>query len=153
MANKIVPIVIGADHLGMPLKNILRDYLKGLGYEVSDIGVNSEDPVNYPDVAVELSEKIRDGQFTRGILVCGTGIGMAITANKVPGVRAAVIHDAYSAERARASNDAQVATFGALVIGVNTAKKNLDVWLASEFTPGSPSQPKVDLINALDKKR
>jgi len=153
MANKIVPIVIGADHLGMPLKNILRDYLKGLGYEVSDIGVNSEDPVNYPDVAVELSEKIRDGQFTRGILVCGTGIGMAITANKVPGVRAAVIHDAYSAERARASNDAQVATFGALVIGDNAAKKNLDVWLASEFTPGSPSQPKVDLINALDKKR
>jgi len=153
MANKIVPIVIGADHLGMPLKNALRDYLKELGYEVSDIGVNSEDPVNYPDVAVELSGKIRDGQFTRGILVCGTGIGMAIAANKVPGVRAAVIHDAYSAERARASNDAQVATFGALVIGVNTAKKNLDVWLASEFTPGSPSQPKVDLINALDKKR
>ena len=153
MANKIVPIVIGADHLGMPLKNILRDYLKELGYEVTDIGVNSEDPVNYPDVAVELSEKIRNGQFTRGILVCGTGIGMAITANKVPGVRAAVIHDAYSAERARASNDAQVATFGALVIGINAAKKNLDVWLASEFTPGSPSQPKVDLINALDKKR
>jgi len=153
MANKIVPIIIGADHLGMPLKNALRDYLKELGYEVTDIGVNSEDPVNYPDVAVELSEKIRNGQFTRGILVCGTGIGMAITANKVPGVRAAVIHDAYSAERARASNDAQVATFGALVIGVNAAKKNLDVWLANEFTVGSPSQPKVDLINALDKKR
>jgi ribose 5-phosphate isomerase B len=94
----------------LPLKNALRDYLKELGYEVTDIGVNSEEPVNYPDVAVELSEKVRDGKFTRGILVCGTGIGMAITANKVPGVRAAVIHDAYSAERARGSNDAQVAT-------------------------------------------
>ena len=153
MTNKIVPVVIGADHLGLPLKNALRDYLKELGYEVTDIGVNSEDPVNYPDVAVELAEQIRDGKFSRGILVCGTGIGMAITANKVPGVRAAVIHDAYSAERARASNDAQVATFGALVIGVSAAKKMLDVWLENEFTVGGRSQPKVDLINALDKKR
>ena len=153
MANKIVPIIIGADHLGLPLKNALRDYLKELGYEVTDIGVNSEDPVNYPDVAVELSEQIRNGKFTRGILVCGTGIGMAMTANKVPGVRAAVIHDAYSAERARASNDAQVATFGSLVIGVSAAKKMLDVWLENEFTVGGRSQPKVDLINALDKKR
>ena len=153
MANKMVPIIVGADHLGMPLKNALRDYLKELGYEVTDIGVNSDEPVNYPNVAIELSEQVRDGKFTRGILVCGTGIGMAITANKVPGVRAAVIHDAYSAERARASNDAQIATFGALVIGVSAAKKMLDVWLASEFTAGGKSQPKVDLINALDKKR
>jgi ribose 5-phosphate isomerase B len=137
----------------MPLKNALRDYLIELGYEVTDIGVNSEDPVNYPDVAVELSEQISNGKFSRGILVCGTGIGMAITANKVPGVRAAVIHDAYSAERARASNDAQIATFGSLVIGVSAAKKMLDVWLENEFTAGGRSQPKVDLINALDKKR
>ena len=153
MAKKIVPIIIGADHLGLPLKDALRDYLKELGYEVKDIGVNSEDPVNYPDVAVELSEEIRAGKFARGILVCGTGIGMAITANKVPGVRAAVIHDAYSAERARASNDAQIGTFGSLVIGVSAAKKMLDVWLENEFTVGGRSQPKVDLINALDKKR
>lgn len=153
MANIKVPVIIGADHLGMPLKDILRDYLKELGYEVVDIGVNSDKPVNYPDIAVELSERVQAGEFTRGILVCGTGIGMAITANKIPGVRAAVIHDAYSAERARASNDAQIATFGALVIGESAAKKNLDVWLASEFTVGSKSQPKVDLINALDKKR
>jgi ribose 5-phosphate isomerase B len=153
MANKIVPIIIGADHLGMPLKNALRDYLIELGYEVTDIGVNIEEPVNYPDVAVELSEQISNGKFSRGILVCGTGIGMAITANKVPGVRAAVIHDAYSAERARASNDAQIATFGSLVIGVSAAKKMLDVWLENEFTAGGRSQPKVDLINALDKKR
>jgi ribose 5-phosphate isomerase B len=153
MTNKIVPIIIGADHLGLPLKNALRDYLKEMDYKVTDIGVNSEDPVNYPDIAVALSEQIRNGKFSRGILVCGTGIGMAITANKVPGVRAAVIHDAYSAERARASNDAQVATFGSLVIGVSAAKKMLDVWLENEFTAGGRSQPKVDLINALDKKR
>src|SRR4030065_654235 len=130
MANKMVPIIVGADHLGMPLKNALRDYLKELGYEVVDIGVNSDEPVNYPNVAIELSEQVRAGKFSRGILVCGTGIGMAITANKVPGVRAAVVHDAYSAERARASNDAQIAAFGSLGLGVNAAKKKLDVGLS-----------------------
>lgn len=146
-------IIIGADHLGLPLKNILRDYLAEQGYPVTDIGVNEEAPVNYPEIAVKLAERIAGGEFTRGILVCGTGIGMAITANKIPGVRAAVIHDAYSAERARASNDAQVAAFGSLVIGPNAAKKVLDAWLDSEFVPGSKSQPKVDMIKALDAKR
>ena len=93
MTEKSKQIIMGADHLGMHLKNELRDYLKKKGYEVVDIGVNSEDPVNYPDIAVELAEQISQGKYDRGILVCGTGIGMAITANKIPGVRAAVIHD------------------------------------------------------------
>ena len=92
-----------------------------IGYEVVDIGVNTEAPVNYPDIARELAEQVRLGKFDRGILICGTGIGMAIAANKVPGVRAAVIHDPCSAERARASNDAQIAAFGSQVIGLNTA--------------------------------
>ncbi len=153
MADKKVPIIIGADNLGLPLKDALRDYLLELGYPVTDIGVNDSQPVNYPDIAVKLAERVAAGEFTRGILVCGTGIGMAMVANKVPGVRAAVIHDPYSAERARASNDAQVAAFGALVIGVSAARKMLDVWLASEFTLGGKSQPKVDLIKALDAKR
>lgn len=152
MKNTKKPIIIGADHAGLALKEALRDYLKEGGYEVVDIGVHTDDPVNYPDIAINLAEQIRQGKFERGILVCGTGIGMAITANKIPGVRAAVIHDAYSAERARASNDAQVAAFGSLVIGVNAAIKNLDIWLASEFG-GGRSQPKVDLINALDEKK
>lgn len=152
MADKSKPIIVGADHLGLPLKNALKDYLLEKGYQVDDVGVNSEDPVNYPDIAVMLSEKVSEGKYERGILVCGTGIGMAITANKIPGVRAAVIHDGYSAERARASNDAQVACFGSLVVGVNTAKKNLDIWLDNEFG-GGRSQPKVDLIKALDEKK
>ncbi|HUV15195.1 MAG TPA: ribose 5-phosphate isomerase B [Pelolinea sp.] len=152
MADKNKPIIIGADHLGLPLKNALKDYLLEKGYKVDDIGVNSEDPVNYPDIAVALAEQVSQGKYDRGILVCGTGIGMAITANKIPGVRAAVIHDSYSAERARASNDAQVATFGSLVVGVSTAKKNLDIWLENEFG-GGRSQPKVDIIKALDEKK
>jgi len=122
-----------------------------IGYEVVDIGVNTEVPVNYPDIARELAEQVRLGKFDRGILICGTGIGMAIAANKVPGVRAAVIHDPYSAERARASNDAQIAAFGSQVIGLNTALKNLDIWLESEYVPGGRSQPKVDLLKAMDE--
>ena len=122
MADKNKPIIIGADHFGLPLKNALRDYLKDKGYQVKDIGVDSEDPVKYPEIAIELSKEVSQGNYDRGILVCGTGIGMAMTANKIRGVRAAVIHDPYSAERARASNDAQIAAFGSLVIGVNAAK-------------------------------
>ncbi len=146
-------IIIGADHLGLPLKNTLRDHLVAQGYEVVDIGVNEETPVNYPEVAIRLSRRIATGEFARGVLVCGTGIGMAITANKIAGVRAAVLSDPYSAERAAASNAAQVAAFGALVMGPAAAVKLLDIWLASEFVPGSRSQPKVDLINALDQSR
>jgi ribose 5-phosphate isomerase B len=146
-------IIIGADHIGLPLKNSLRDYLVKIGYAVTDIGVNTDDPVNYPDIARDLAEKVRLGEFNRGILICGTGIGMAIAANKVPGVRAAVIHDPYSAERARASNDAQIATFGSQVIGLNTAIKNLDIWLESEYLPGGRSQPKVDLLKTMDEEK
>lgn len=152
MADKNKSIIIGADHLGLPLKTALKAHLIERGYPVEDIGVYTEDAVNYPEIAIKLSEKVASGEHERGILVCGTGIGMAITANKIPGVRAAVIHDAYSAERARASNDAQVACFGSLVIGVNTALKNLDIWLESEFA-GGRSQPKVDMIKALDEKK
>ncbi len=151
--NVVKKIIIGADHLGLPLKESMIEHLKEIGIKVTDVGVHSEHPVNYPDIAVQLARRISSGEFERGILVCGTGIGMAITANKIPGVRAAVIHDAYSAERAVASNNAHIAAFGSLVIGVNAAIKMLDIWLNSEYIPGGRSQPKVDLIDALDKKR
>ena len=152
MVNKKVPILIASDHFGILLKNPIRDYLIEKGYEVKDLGVNSEVPVLYPEIAINFCEVLKAGDYTRGILICGTGIGMAIVANKVPGVRAAVIHDPYSAERSRASNDAQVATLGSLVIGLNAAKKLVDIWLESEFG-GGRSQPKVDMIKAMDEKR
>ena len=152
MIDKNKPIVIASDHYGMLLKNPIRDYLVEKGYEVKDLGVNSDEPVLYPEIAINFCEELKAGNYTRGILVCGTGIGMAMVANKVPGVRAAVIHDPYSAERSRASNDAQVAALGSLVIGVNAAKKMIDIWLESEFG-GGRSQPKVDMIKAMDEKR
>jgi ribose 5-phosphate isomerase B len=144
-------IAIGADHLGFPLKQILADYLRGLHHDVVDFGCNAPDPVDYPDVAIEVAEAVAAGRFDRAILICGTGIGMAITANKVPGVRAASVSDPYSAERARKSNDAQVLCLGSRVVGTDVAKLLIDHWLASEFG-GGDSARKVAKIEALDRR-
>jgi ribose 5-phosphate isomerase B len=144
-------IVIGSDHLGFDLKNLLKEYIKAQGHVCDDLGTYSHDPVDYPDVALKVAEDIAAGKHARGILICGTGIGMAIVANKVPGVRAAQAHDIYSAERARKSNNAQIITLGALVVGPELAKSLIDVWLRSEFG-GGRSAPKVAKINAVDER-
>lgn len=144
-------LVIGSDHYGLPLKNILRDHVREKGYHIDDWGVNTDTPVDYPDVGAAVAELVAEGAYERGILVCGTGAGMAIVANKVPGVRAVCVNDAYTAERAVASNNAQIITMGSLVLGPNTAKKLLDIWLESEFQ-GGRSTPKVAKIDQLDEK-
>lgn len=151
MADKNQPIVIASDHLGLPLKNVVRDHLLSKGYQVHDMGVNEDTPVDYPDVGAPLARAVARGEYTRGILICGTGAGMAIVANKIPGVRAVCVHDAYTAERARASNDAQIMTMGSLVIGPAQAKKLVDIWLESEFQGGT-STPKVEKIKQLDRE-
>tara|TARA_Y100000294_G_scaffold75359_1_gene71026 strand:+ start:400 stop:849 length:450 start_codon:yes stop_codon:yes gene_type:complete len=144
-------ILLGADHLGLPLKNALKEHLKKNGYEVEDIGVDNENPVDYPDVGEKLARRIANGDSKRGILCCGTGAGMAIVANKIPGVRAVCINDPYTAERAIASNNAQVVTLGSLIIGPEVGKKLVDVWLENDFQ-GGKSLPKVQKINKLDLK-
>ena len=147
-------LAIGADDAGLALKASLVAYVHELGLEIEDIGVRSPDEaaaagIDYPDVAEALAHGIVDGRWTRGILVCGTGIGMAIAANKVPGVRAAQAHDVYSAERAPKSNDAQIVTLGARVVGVELAKTVVGAFLASEFAGGASTR-KVDKLKALD---
>lgn len=144
-------IVIGCDHLGLELKNALVAHLTDKGWRVTDLGVNSHDPVDYPDIGARLAETIAKGAHQRGILVCGTGAGMAITANKVPGVRAVAVADPYTAERAIASNNAQVITFGQLITGPAVAKMLADIWLANDFQ-GGRSAPKVAKMDALDAK-
>jgi ribose 5-phosphate isomerase B len=143
------PIAIGADDAGAPLKERLADYLQRRGFEVRDFG--NGDGLDYPDVAAEVAQAVARGEHDRALLVCGTGLGMAIAANKVPGVRAATAHDPYSAERARKSNNAQVLTMGARVIAPEAAEKVLDHWLTAEFEPG-PSSPKVAKLEALDER-
>lgn len=146
-------ILIGSDLLGSDLKEDLMVYLGDLGHTVIDVGDDDADEVaDYPDVAVRLATRIRDGETDRGVLICGTGIGMAMVANKIPGVRAACAHDTYSAERARKSNDAQVLTMGAQVIGASTAHQVIDHWLDSEFAAGR-SAPKVEKIKLLDASK
>ncbi len=139
-------IAIGADNAGVQLKNVLRDQLRDdprVG-EVRDVGVPDEaDSTDYPLVALDAARAVAEGEVDRAILICGTGIGMCISANKVPGVRATVAHDSYSAERSIKSNDCQVLTMGARVIGPELAKKIVGEWVGYVFDPSSPSAAKV----------
>jgi ribose 5-phosphate isomerase B len=144
-------IVIGADHLGLELKSAIREHLTQGGWNVTDMGVADAAPVDYPDIGQALAERVAEGEFDRGILICGTGAGMAITANKVPGVRAVCVQDPYTAERAIASNNAQVITMGQLITGPAVAKMLVDIWLANEFQ-GGRSAPKVAKMDAIDRK-
>ncbi len=144
-------IALGCDEAGLPLMSVLREQLKEKHLPIKDFGVHSTDPVDYPDIAVAAAQSVANGECDRAILVCGTGIGMSITANKVPGVRAALCHDTYSAERARKSNDAQVLTMGARVIGPELAKKIVEVWLAADFAGGNSAR-KVQKMNEVDER-
>ncbi len=143
-------VVLAADHLGLPLKDAVKTHLEGQGVAVEDLGVNDSDPVDYPDIGRELALRIAAGDYERGILVCGTGAGMAIVANKVPGVRAVCVTDPYTAERAIASNNAQVITMGAQITGPSVATMLVDIWLANEFN-AERSGKKVAKIDALDR--
>jgi ribose 5-phosphate isomerase B len=150
MENYMSSIAMGSDDAGAAMKDALRDHLIALGYQVQDYGQGEEE--DYPDVAERVAVAVAGGEHERAVLVCGTGIGMAITANKVPGVRAAQIADAYSAERARKSNDAQIACFGARTLGVEHAKICLDHWINAEFS-GGRSLPKVRKIREVERRR
>ena len=143
-------IAVGCDEAAFELKQVILEALKADGHEVEDFGTFDAKPVLYPDIAFAAAQSIVDGRNDRGVLLCGTGIGMAISANKVPGIRAAQAHDTYSAERAKKSNDAQIITMGARVIGPELAKSILRAWLASEFEPAR-SGPKVDRIRDFEE--
>ena len=145
------PVAIGSDEAGFELKARLCEVIRAEGWEVVDFGCHSPDPVDYPDVALEVAHAIARGEHGRGVLICGTGIGMAIAANKVPGVRAAQAHDPYSAERARKSNDAQILTLGARVIGPELAATLVRIWLRSEFAGGGSAR-KVAKIMAAEQR-
>lgn len=145
-------IAIGSDHLGHGLKSGLIDHLATRGVETVDFGCGPGEEIDYPDVAERVARAVAAGEFPRAILVCGTGLGMAIAANKIPGVRAASLSDAYSAQRARRSNDAQVLCLGSLVVGEALATVLADLWLDSDFA-GGRSAAKVAKIDALDASR
>ena len=136
-------IAVGCDPNAASLKNIVIDYLGELGYTADDLG--SDDPI-YANVAIDVAEAVAAGKYARGILMCGTGIGMSIAANKVPGAYAALCSDAYSAERAVKSNNANILTLGEQVVGRELAKVITRAWVEADWTPGTRSEPKVGRI-------
>lgn len=140
-------IGIGSDHHGYDLKELIKQYLEEEKIECVDMGCHSCEETDYPDVASAVALEIKKGRLDRGILICGTGIGVAIAANKVPGIRAAQCHDTYSAERARKSNNAQIITLGAKVIGPEVALKIVEAWLNSEFQGGNSARKVAKIMN------
>jgi ribose 5-phosphate isomerase B len=145
-------IAIGCDNLALELKTKVMKQLTDKGIEYKDFGTYTADPVDYPDIGVQVAKAVAAGEFNRGILICGTGIGMAITANKVKGCYAAVCHDIYSTERSILSNNANIMCMGALVIGPATAAALVDKWLSLEFKE-SPSRKKIDKIIAIENEQ
>jgi len=143
-------IALGGDSAGRPLVDVIEAHLRAKGeHHVTNLSQSGY----YADLSAAIASKVKDGEYDRAILCCGTGIGVCISANKVPGIRAALTHDTYSAERAAKSNNAQIITMGARVIGPELAKAIADTWLASEFDPKGPSAANVEAINRLDVAR
>jgi ribose 5-phosphate isomerase B len=142
-------IHLGADHAGFALKESVRDILTGLGHEVTDVGTDGEDSVDYPDFAAAVASAVAGGAADAGVLVCGTGLGMAIAANKVPGVRAIQASDPEMARMARLHNDANVITLPGRHIGPAQAAEVLEAFLGTQFE-GGRHQRRVDKIGALE---
>lgn len=129
-------VAIGSDHGGYQLKEEIKSHLERMGASYEDFGTKSPEPTDYPLIAAPVAEAVAAGRFDRGILICGTGIGVAITANKIPGIRAALCHDTFSAKACRAHNDANVLTLGARVIGPGLALDIVDAFLGGDFEGG-----------------
>jgi ribose 5-phosphate isomerase B len=139
-------IIIGSDHGGFDLKEQLKAILEEKSYQVSDAGCYDTSSVNYPDIARKVSMSIANGEFNRGILVCGTGIGMSIAANRIPNIRATLCHDHFTAKMSREHNNSNVLVLGGRVLGVEIANEILDTWLNTDFS-GGRHQMRCELID------
>lgn len=144
-------VAIGSDHAGFHLKEELKKTLDDLGVTYEDMGTNAMSSVDYPDYAEKVARAVADGTVDRGILCCGTGLGMCITANKVHGVRAVTAHDVFSAEMSRRHNNANVLTMGERVVGPGIADQVLRVWINTEFEAGGRHEARVNKMIALDE--
>lgn len=143
-------VAVDSDGAGTELKRVVVAHLRSLGAEVEDLDLLAVRPTEYPDIGYNLAQRVAQHEFDRGVLICGTGLGMCMIANKVEGIYAGVCHDVYSAERLRKSNNAQIITLGARVIGPELAKTVLSAWVASEFEEGRSSS-KVARMRELEQ--
>lgn len=145
-------LAIGSDHAGFDLKQTLIPFLKELGHEVEDLGTNDTASVDYPDYAEAVGTALRKGRAERGILICGSGIGASIAANKLPGIRAGLAHDTYSAHQGVEHDDMNVLVLGSRIIGIETARELVKTFLSAEFSHDQRHQKRLDKVIALEEK-
>lgn len=146
-------IVVGSDHAGFPLKAAVIDYIKSLGHEVDDVGSFDPDPVDFPDIAKNVTAAITSGKAERGLLVCGTGVGASIAANKVKGIRAAVCHDIHSAHQSVEHDDVNVMCIGAQIVGAWLAKDLVEAYLKAQFSTDEDFRRRVRKLAEMDDQR
>jgi len=144
-------IALGSDHGGFQLKETIKEFLDSLGMEHKDFGTINEDSVDYPDFALDVAKAVAAGEYDKGILVCGTGIGIGIAANKVTGIRAAICGDVFSAKASREHNNANILSLGQRVIGPGLALEIVKAWLTTEFA-GGRHQRRIDKISDIEKE-
>jgi ribose 5-phosphate isomerase B len=146
-------IVIGSDHAGFTLKNAMGDVLRGLGNAVLDVGAFNENPSDYPDFAEAVGRAVLDGRAERGVLICGSGVGASVAANKLVGIRAAVCHDTYSAHQGVEHDDMNVLVLGSRIIGVKLAEDLVKAFLGAQFTNEERHKRRLAKIAVLEQKR
>ncbi|MFQ5472015.1 MAG: ribose 5-phosphate isomerase B [Dehalococcoidia bacterium] len=144
-------IVLGADHRGYVLKNAIAEHLKTSGHDVIDVGTNGSDPVDYPDVAVDVARPILSGDADRGIVLCGSGVGAAIASNKIPGIRAGLCHDTYSAHQGVEHDDMNVICMGSRIIGDELAREIVDAFVDARFMDKERYRRRLQKIRALEQ--
>jgi len=145
-------IAVGADHAGFQLKQNVAAYLRELGHEVIDLGTTSTEPVDYPDYAEAVGKTLLDGHAERAVLICGSGVGASVSANKLPGIRGAMCHDTYSAHQGVEHDDMNVLVLGARIIGVELARELVRTFLAAKFTHEERHVRRVGKIKTLEKR-
>ncbi len=146
-------IVVGADHRGYVLKNVLAEHLASAGHDVIDVGTDSDSPVDYPDVAVDVADRIRSGEADRGIVVCGSGVGAAVASNKIPGIRAGICHDTYSAHQGVEHDDMNVICIGSRIVGDELARELTDAFVGATFMDEERYRRRLAKVQALEKQR
>jgi ribose 5-phosphate isomerase B len=149
----VMKIVIGSDHAGFALKNAMGDVLRGLGNAVLDVGAFNENPSDYPDFAEAVGHAVLDGRAERGVLICGSGVGASVAANKLVGIRAAVCHDTYSAHQGVEHDDMNVLVLGSRIIGVKLAEDLVKAFLGAQFTNEERHKRRLAKIAVLEQKR
>ena len=145
-------VAIGADHAGFQMKQVISEHLQSAGHTIIDVGTDSDAPVDYPDYAEALAKIVLDGKAVRGVLICGSGVGASVAANKIPGIRACLCHDSYSARQGVEHDDINVLVLGARVIGSALAKELVDRFLASQFNREERHRRRLGKIKALEQR-